>query len=249
MVSVTNPETSSLVSTYRSLVPARARLRIVRRVPVPLRNMVMHLLATFDSLRSAVVVRVLGGRDNPARHITEASLRVVRIDGRHVRAVVVRGATEWAARARNLHMVVAVLEDAEIDYFAVRGTGKDIPCVAVSARHRADVEEVLQIAFGTQPRLCPGRGGRTVATGASAKTWNRLRSSQVLRLAWNVCYLTGKLVFGPDSGCDLEFWAESDGALVAPRPNAVVTRLPVGTEPRRAEQKLFSLVPGQYHTG
>ncbi|WP_354598289.1 stealth family protein [Streptomyces sp. JL1001] len=249
MVSVSNPETSSLVSTYRSLVPVRARRRIVRRVPVPLRNMVMHLLATFDSLRSAVVVRVLGGRSNPARHSTEASLRIVRIDGKHVRAVVVRGATEWAARARNLHMVVAVLEDAEIDYFAVRGTGKDIPCVAVSACHRQDVEEVLQIAFGRNPGYVRDVAGGQLRTGASAKTWNRLRSSQVLRLAWNVCDPTGKLVFGPESGCDLEFWVESDGALIAPRPNAVVTRLPVGTELRMAEQKLFSLVPGQYHTG
>ncbi|WP_406468037.1 stealth family protein [Streptomyces sp. NBC_01594] len=249
MVSVSNPETSSLVSTYRSLVPVRARRRIVRRIPVPLRNLVMHLLAAFDSARSAVVVRALGGRRNPARHSVNASLRVVRIEGKHVRAAVVKGATEWAARARNFHMVVAVLEDAEIEYFAVRGTGKDVPCVAVSSRYRGDVEEVLQIAFGLNPGYVRDASGGQLRTGASSKTWSRLRSSQVVRLTWNVCDPTGQLVFGPASGCDLEFWAESNGELAAPRPNAVVTRLQVGTELRVAEQKLFSLVPSQYHTG
>lgn len=249
VVSVSNPETSSLVSAYRSLLPVRARRRIVRRVPAPLRNVVMHLLAVFDSARSAVVVRALGGRRNPARHSAEASLRVLKIDSKHVKVVVVRGATEWAARARNLHIVVAVLESAEIDYFAVRGTGKSVPCVAVSSRHRADVEEVLQIAFGRNPGYVRDVAGGQLRTGASAKTWRRLRSSSVLRLTWNVCDPTGKLVFGPDSGCDLEFWSETDGMLVAPRPNAVVTQLPVGTELRTAEQKRFSPVPGPYHTG
>ncbi|WP_307124333.1 stealth family protein [Streptomyces sp. B1I3] len=249
MASVSNPETSALVSTYRSLVPVRARRRIVSRVPVPLRNLVMHLLATFDSARSAVVVRALGGRRNPARHSLDASLRVVRIEGKHVRATVVRGATEWAARARNLHMVVAILEDAEIEYFAVRGTGKDIPCVAVSSRLRGDAEEVLQIAFGRNPGYVRDVSGGQLRPGASAKTWNRLRSSEVLRLTWNVCDPTGGLVFGPDSGCDLEFWAERNGELVAPRPNAVVTELPADPEFRVVEQRVFSAVPNPYHTG
>ncbi|MGW3933713.1 hypothetical protein ACWECC_37460, partial [Streptomyces microflavus] len=59
----------------------RTRRRLVRRVPAPLRNMVMHLLASFDSVRSAMVVRALGGRSNPARHSPDASLRVVRVQG------------------------------------------------------------------------------------------------------------------------------------------------------------------------
>ena len=221
----------------------------MRRVPAPLRNMVMHLLASFDSVRSAMVVRALGGRSNPARHSPDASLRVVRVQGRHVRAVVVRGATEWAARARNLHLLVAVLDEAEIDHFAVRGTARNLPCVAVPARLRAETEEVLQLAFGRNPGYVAQEDGGQARSGSSATTWRRLRSRAVLRLSWNVCDPTGHLVFGPESGCDLEFWEEREGELCAPRPNTVVTQIPVGTEFRTAEQKLFSPVPGPYHTG
>ncbi|MFE9456587.1 stealth family protein [Streptomyces californicus] len=209
----------------------------------------MHLLASFDSLRSAMVVRALGGGGSTAQHSVDASLRVVRIQGKHMRAMVVRGATEWAARARNFHLLVAVLDEAEIDYFAVRGTARNLPCVAVPSRRRAEVEEVLQLAFGRNPGYVGHEDGGQSWSGASAKTWRRLRSRSVLRLSWNVCDPTGHLVFGPESGCDLEFWEEHEGELCAPRPNTVVTQIPVETEFRPAEQKLFSPVPGQYHTG
>ncbi len=115
--------------------------------------------------------------------------------------------------------------------------------------HRPDVEEVLQIAFGRNPGYVRDVAGGQLRTGASAKTWNRLRSSQVLRLAWNVSRPDRQARLRPRIGMRPGVLAEPDGALIAPRPNAVVTRLPVGTELRMAEQKLFSLVPGQYHTG
>ncbi|WP_172639300.1 stealth family protein [Streptomyces tailanensis] len=248
MVSLNNPEASALVSTYRSLVPVGARRRIVRRVPRPLRNAAMRTLASADSLRTAVVTRALGGSTSSARHSPDAFQRIVRHGGKHVRATVVGGATEWAARARNLHILVAVLEEAEINYFCVRGTSRAVPCVAVPADQREDAEEILQIAFGRNPGYVSDGSGEQ-RDGASAKTWRRMRSTQVLRVAWNVCDPTGRLVFGQDSGCDLEFWAREGHELVAPRPNSVMTHAPVRTERRRMEQKLFSPVPSLYHTG
>ncbi|MFC3574732.1 stealth family protein [Streptomyces yaanensis] len=209
----------------------------------------MQTLAAFDSSRTALVKLALGGRRSPARHSLHASMRVVRHGGQHLRAMVVPGATEWAARARNLHLLVAVLEDAEIDHFAVRGTGKNVPCVGVPAALRDDVEEVLQLVFGRNPGyVCEVSGGQP-RPGGSAKTWRRLRSQKVLRLSWNVCDPTENLVFGHESGCDLEFWDEVDGELLAPRPNAVVTNTPLDGERRFAEQRLFSPVPFLYGTG
>jgi len=209
----------------------------------------MQTLAAFDSSRTALVKLALGGRRSAARHSLHASMRVVRHGGQHLRAMVVPGATEWAARARNLHLLVAVLEDAEIDHFAVRGTGKNVPCVGVPAALRDDVEEVLQLVFGRNPGyVCAASGGQP-RSGGSAKTWRRLRSQKVLRLSWNVCDPTENLVFGHESGCDLEFWEEADGELVAPRPNAVVTNTPLDGERRFAEQRLFSPVPFLYGTG
>ncbi|MFG2945973.1 stealth family protein [Streptomyces adustus] len=227
----------------------RARRRIVRRVPRPLRTAVIRALAALDSFRSALAKAVLSGRNGPALRDSAVLMRVVQSKGRHVLAAVVPGATEWAARARNLHLLVALLEDAEIDYFAVRGTARAVPCVAVPAGLRADVEEVLQLVFGRNPGyVCAVPEGSPLAGGVT-KTWRRLRSQQVLRLSWNVCDPTENLVFAHESGCDLEFWDELDGELIAPRPNPVVASTPRRAERRQAEQSLFSPVPSLYRTG
>ncbi|MEU6882277.1 stealth family protein [Streptomyces sp. NPDC046712] len=246
--SLNNPEASALVSTYRSLIPLRARRRIVRRVPRPLRNAVMGTLSLVDSMRSALVVWLLGGNRRPAKHSVDAHLRVVRVGKRHTWAAVVPGATAWAARARNLHMLIAVLEEAEIDYFCVRGTSNDTPCVAVPARRRADVEELLRIAFGPEPGYVGLPSGPS-RPGATAKSWRRVKGAGVLRLAWHVCDPTETLIFGDESGCDLEFWTERDGELIAPRPNRVMSETPDTPARSWAEQKLFSPVPHAYYTG
>lgn len=244
-----NPESSALVSTYRSLMPVRARRGIVRRVPRPLRIAVIRAFAALDSFRSALVKAALGELRTPALRDGRVPMRVVQCDGRHVLATIVPGATEWAARARNLHLMIAVLEDAEIDYFAVRGTGKSVPCVAVPAALRDDLEEVLQLVFARNPGYACAVPGGVPLAGGSAKTWRRLRSQQVLRLCWSVCDPTENLVFAHESGCDLEFWDEVDGELVAPRPNPVVASTPLRGERRQAEQRLFSPVPSLYGTG
>ncbi|MFJ3309737.1 stealth family protein [Streptomyces sp. NPDC086549] len=209
----------------------------------------MRALAAVDASRSAMVKAVLGGRRAPALRALQVPMRVVQSKGRHVLATVVPGATEWAARARNLHLLVAVLENAEIDYFAVRGTGKNVPCVAVPAALRPVVEEALRLVFAGSPGyVCAVPGGQP-RFGGALRTWRRLRSEQVLRLSWNVCDPTENLVFAHESGCDLEFWEEADGALVAPRPNSVITRTPVRGPRRQAEQSLFTPIPPLYGTG
>lgn len=248
-VSLKNPEASALVASYRSLLPVRARRKIVRKVPRPLRQGVMAVLASFDSLRSALAVRALGGRARGARHSARGSIRVVRLGGKHVRAVVVPGATEWAARARNLHLLVSMLEEADIDFFCIRGTANRLPCVAVPSVWRDDLEEVLQIGFGHNPGYVGEGSGAHMRSGSTAATWRKLRHAKVLRLAWNVCDPTGHLVFGPESGVELEFWSQDEGEYVAPRPNSVVTTAGVSDERRLAEQKLFSPVPQLYATG
>ncbi|MEV6000081.1 stealth family protein [Streptomyces griseomycini] len=249
MVSLNNPEASALVSTYRSLVPVGARRRIVRRVPGSLRSSVKRSLASADAVRSAVVVQALGGNRKAGKHTSDLPVRVVRAAGRHLRAVEVPGATAWAARARNLHMLVSFLEEAGIDYFCVRGTGSPAPCVAVPARWRADVEELLRLACADNPGYVGAGAQGQPRPGASPACWRALRGRSVLRVTWVVCDPTGHLVFGPEYGCDLEFWAEQDGRLVAPRPNKVVTDIPADAGRCQVEQKRFSPVPAIYSTG
>ncbi|MYR40628.1 UDP-N-acetylglucosamine-lysosomal-acetylglucosaminephosphotransferase [Streptomyces sp. SID5910] len=231
------------------MVPVGARRRIVRRVPGGLRTSVKRSLASADAVRSAVVVRALGGNRKAGRHTPGTRARVVRLAGRHLRAVEVLGATAWAARARNLHIVVSLLEEAGIDYFCVRGTGSLVPCVAVPARHRAEAEELLRLACEHNPGyLGTGNEGQ-LRPGSAPAAWRSLRAHGVLRLTWVVCDPTGHLVFGPEYGCDLEFWTERDGRLVAPRPNKVVTEIPADAGRCRLEQNRFSAVPAVYSTG
>lgn len=248
-MSLNNPEASALVSTYRSLVPVGARRRIVRRVPSPLRTSVKRSLASADAVRSAMVVRALGGQRPGGRHTLAGTVRIVRAGGRHVRALEVPGATAWAARARNLHILVSVLDEAGIDYFCVRGTASNTPTVAVSVRRRAELETVLRIVCedgaGYVGTVSPGQA----RPGAAAASWRALRGQRVVRVAWNVCDPSGNLVFGHESGCDIEFWSEQDGQLVAPRPNRVMTEVPVDAGRCQAEQKRFSVVPPAYGTG
>ncbi|MFF4833030.1 stealth family protein [Streptomyces sp. NPDC001315] len=248
-VSLNNPEASALVSTYRSLVPVTARRRIVRRVPNPLRTSVKRSLASADAVRSAMVVRALGGQRQGGRHTLAGNMRIVRVAGKHMRALEVPGATAWAARARNLHILVSVLDEAGIDYFCVRGASSITPCVAVPVRQRAELEAVLRIVCEDGAGYVGSVPPAQMRPGAAAASWRALRGQRVVRVAWNVCDPTGNLVFGPESGCDIEFWTEQDGQLVAPRPNRVVTEVPVDAGRCWAEQKRFSTVPPAYTTG
>ncbi|WP_340375176.1 stealth family protein [Streptomyces sp. SS7] len=247
-MSLNNPEASALVSTYRSLVPLGARRRIVRRVPHPLRSSVKRSLASADAVRSAVAVRALGGQGRGGRR-AGAGIRVVRVAGKHVRAVEVPGATAWAARARNLHILVSALEEAGIDYFCVRGHASLTPAVAVPARRRAELEALLRVVGEEGAGYAGPVSGGPMRPGGAVATWRALRGEGVVRVAWNVCDPSGHLVFGRESGCDIEFWAERDGQLVAPRPNRVMTEVPLDAGRCWAEQKRFSAVPAVYSTG
>ncbi|MGW7356900.1 stealth family protein [Streptomyces sp. NPDC054802] len=246
-----NPEAGALISAYRSAVPTGARQRIVRGLPTPVRKAVKSSLAAADSARSATVVWAMGGKRKVARHSTAYSRRVVRVGRRHMRALLVEGATDWATRARNLNIVVSVLEAAGVDYFCVRGTSSGLPAVAVPAASRPLVEELLQLAFEQAPGYVGPAGGNEarMEPGDEERSWRQLRKHKVLRVAWYVCDPTQQLVFGAASGCDLEVWAERDGELRAPRPNRVIDAIPVSAPRRSAPQRLFSPIPPAYHTG
>ncbi|MET7288382.1 stealth family protein [Streptomyces sp. NPDC005573] len=216
-----------------------------------MRASVKRSLASADAVRSTAVVRVLSRDRGEAEDAAPDGVRrVVKAAGKYLRAVEVAGATEWAARARNLHLLVSFLEEAGIDYFCVRGTNTpQVPCVAVPARLRADVEQLLRLACARYPGYVGAASPLRLRAGSAVANWRGLRREQVLRVAWIVCDPTGNLVFGGESGCDIEFWEEKDGRLVAPRPNRVVTEIPVDAGRCRAEQKRFTAIPDLYRTG
>ncbi|MGP3774851.1 stealth family protein [Streptomyces sp. SDT5-1] len=220
-------------------------------MPTPVRKVVKSSLTAADSVRSATVVWAMGGKRKAPRHSAAHSRRIVRVGRRHMHALMVEGATDWAARARNLSIAVSVLEAAGVDYFCVRGTASGLPAVAIPAADRPRVEELLQIAFEQAPGYVgPAGGGEArMEPGDDERSWRQLRKHKVLRLAWYVCDPTEQLVFGAATGCDLEVWAERDGELRAPRPNRVIDTVPSGVVRKSAPQSLFSAIPPAYHTG
>ncbi|MEU3661501.1 stealth family protein [Streptomyces sp. NPDC032940] len=251
MIGSGNPESGSLVSAYRAIVPTTARRGIARKVPTPLRSAVKQSLSTVDAVSSAAIVWAMGGRRNAPRHGGDHTVRVVRAGSRHMRAHLVEGATAWAARARNLHLLVTALESAGIDHFCIRGTGREAPTVAVPAALRREAEQVLRAVFEAAPGYAGPAGDDDGAMhpGDEERSWSRLRRHDVLRVAWYVTDLTGQLVFGAGYGCDLEFWKDIDGRLTAPRPNSVITDFTDTGDRVEAPQALFSLIPGVYGTG
>ncbi|MFE5244618.1 MULTISPECIES: stealth family protein [unclassified Streptomyces] len=232
-------------------MPAGARRGIVRKVPAPLRSAVKSSFTSVDAIRSATVVWAMGGRRNSPRHSVASMHRVVRVKGRHMRALRVEGATAWAARARNLHILIAALEAGGIEYFCIRGATNNVPTVAVPVALRESAEEMLQIAFEQTPGYVGAATGTEsgMRPGEDGRSWRQLRRHEALRIAWYVTDPTEELVFGADQGCDLEFWAERQGRLHAPRPNRVVEDVPVGAPSHTVPQALFALVPGAYTTG
>ncbi|MFI8007557.1 stealth family protein [Streptomyces sp. NPDC086010] len=232
-------------------MPVGARRGIVRKVPAPLRSVVKSSFTSVDAIRSATVVWAMGGRRNGPRHSAASMRRVVRVKGRHVHALIVEGATAWAAQARNLHILVATLEAGGIEYFCIRGATKDVPTVAVPAGLRESAEQMLQIAFGQTPGYVGSASAAEsgMRPGEDDKSWRQLRKHDALRVAWYVTDPTQELVFGADQGCDLEFWTEDEDRLVAPRPNRVVEEVRADAPRHTVPQALFALVPGSYSTG
>ncbi|MYW64083.1 UDP-N-acetylglucosamine-lysosomal-acetylglucosaminephosphotransferase [Streptomyces sp. SID8379] len=220
-------------------------------MPVPVRKAVKSSLTAADSMRSAAVVWAMGGKRNAPRHSAAYNNRVVRVGRRHMRALLVEGATDWAARARNLNIMVSVLEAAGIDHFCVRGTNSGLPAVAIPADARPQVEELLQLAFAQAPGYVGPAGGNEsrMEPGDEERSWRQLRKHKVLRVAWYVCDPTQQLVFGAANGCDLEVWTERDGELKAPRPNRVIDAVPLDAPRKSAPQSLFSAIPPAYETG
>ncbi|SDK28988.1 Stealth protein CR1, conserved region 1 [Streptomyces indicus] len=218
---------------------------------MPVRSAVKSSLGAVDAIRSATVVWAMGGRRNAPRHSAAFARRVVRVGRRHMHALLIDGASAWAAQARNLHILVSILEAEGIDYFCIRGSAEGVPTVAVPSRQRAQAEDMLRLAFEEAPGYVGPQGAREsqMEPGDEAKSWRQLRRQQVLRVAWYVTDPTQQLVFGAESGCDVEFWSEKDGRLIAPRANKVADDVPASAPRRSAPQALFAPIPAAYATG
>ncbi|MFD7031324.1 stealth family protein [Streptomyces sp. NPDC059917] len=237
-----NPEASPAVALYRAVLPTRLRRGLARRVPVGLRTVVKRLLRGarfgFGPARS------LRARRARARwpHLFQEGEGLAVLVGTGARIALVRStASPLGLREANLELVAGALEQAGVDYFAVRGASDLRACFAVREEDRPRVADALR-ACGRrtplyvahagaedavqQPPRPPQAPGRA-ALGGSRRGRRTTGAAAVLRVGMVWRDPGGSLSLGLEYGCDLEFWQHEEGRLIAPRPNRVTSSVPV----------------------
>lgn len=227
-----NPEASSLVAVYRSVLPTSLRRTLARRIPIRLRGLIKRILRRLQmGIGLSQSLRALRARRRWP-HLFSQGERLAALMDRGAQIALVRPtASPLGLREANLELVVTALEGAGIDYFAVRGASDFRACFAVRSEERERVLDALTesgrqapvyVSRGDAPKaalraaLCGSRRGRRIGADATV-----LRVGMVWRDP------SGSLPLGLEYGCDIEFWQTEEGRLVAPRPNLVTDEVAI----------------------
>lgn len=138
------------------------------------------------------------------------------------------GLTSLAARDRNFTDVASALEKAGIDYFAVRGASDLSSVIGVGAKQRERVLETLRALCQRQPGYISSvKPAPPVASAPApaeeAEAWRAVAKASVVRLTWYRTEFSHNLIYGPEYGCEIEFWEDDAerGQMIAPRPNRI----------------------------
>ncbi|MER5732351.1 stealth family protein [Streptomyces sp. NPDC002138] len=226
-----NPEASPAVALYRAVLPTRLRRGLARRVPIGLRAVVKRLLrgARFG-LGPARSLRARRARARWPHLLREGERLAVLVSGSARIALVRPTASPLGLREANLELVVAALEQAGVDHFAVRAADDLRACFAVREEDRPRVAAALLECARRAPVYVapvaaaddaePDTAGRP-ALGGSRRARRTTAAAPVLRVGMVWQDPGGSLSLGLEYGCDLEFWHEEEGHLTAPRPNRV----------------------------
>lgn len=241
-----NPETSWWVGVYRRSLPVSTRRALAQRFSPEVRRQVKRRLAAVPTPASGV------GRGRAARELRrlgglltgpDRALRSVR--GVPKVALVRQDVSPLQARGDNLTAVCRALDAAHVDYFCVRGVRDGSAVVAAPAEDRSRVLEALTELCASLPGYVSAMDGRTRTPrssepGFDPASWQRLATAEVIRMTWYHSDPTGRLVLGPEHGCDVEFWAAEGDRLLAPRPNRVADQVPRCDAPRRISDSVFT---------
>jgi hypothetical protein len=118
----------------------------------------------------------------------------------------------------------------------------------VSAVDRGRALEALQELCRNLPGYFGAHGGEDnprIAPAYRGAGWRRYEQAASVHLFWYRTDATRRLVLGPESGCEIEFWTrETDDRLTAPRRNAVTESVPVVAEPVQVPVATFTAPHG-----
>jgi hypothetical protein len=142
-------------------------------------------------------------------------------------------ATPAGVRRENLDRVVTALETAAIEWFRV-------PVHSLTGSAIAVREEDRNRVIGLLETLSASDAGLLEVIRPKGRTGRRgRRRAEVLRLSRPVTDPGATLVFGPEYGCEIEFWRTVDGNLTGPRPNPVADVVPAGEPIVDAPEPVF----------
>ncbi|MEV6008834.1 stealth family protein [Streptomyces sp. NPDC051976] len=247
-----NPEAPRLVGAYRRALPEGARRIIAGHVHRGLRTQVkMRIAGAADAAELARASR-LGKRLNG---IVDQPGRTVLAAGREPKiALIDADATPLTARRANLAAVLSALAAGGLEHFCVRSRSETAAAVAVRDKDRPQVLAALEALCGQEPGyVTVVKGNRPVPEaswpGFEPSTWRRVARAEILRLTWYRTNGTSRLGLGTRYGCDVEFWTEEEGRLVAPRPGRFAEHIPADSKPVTvSEAYLTDLAPLDEHS-
>ncbi|MFD7293875.1 stealth family protein [Streptomyces sp. NPDC059897] len=149
--------------------------------------------------------------------------------------------TVLRAREENLRVVERVLEEAGVEYFAVRGYSSKSAVVGVSAERRDVVIGALAREAQNVPLYASAPAEQSaIGYAGEPGTWASLMQEQVIRITvFHACTTDGS-VLGTQYGCDVEFWREEGDELVAPRNNRITDTVPRTEAATEAPGHLFT---------
>ncbi|MFE0509104.1 stealth family protein [Streptomyces sp. NPDC058964] len=241
-----NAEGAALVRAYRALMPNGLRRFIARRYSPESRRKLKALMsgafmtAALRRARCSVLALLCRSR------IPGAGAGVTWADGRARIAFREENLAPHVTRARNLSKVTAALERSGIDYFCVRGRERNSTVVAVHDGDRRQALGALRELCDEDPGYLVVRGARGTRVLPAYRTrgWRAGAKSSALGLFWFYAEPGERLVLGPEHACEVEFWAAENGALRAPRRNAVTDSVPVDEPGVRAPLADFTAPAG-----
>jgi hypothetical protein len=226
------PARSRLLRAYGAMVSPRLRAWIKARLSTRTRAFLADRLTRPGPIaRLGDLVLELPVRARSARFLRQPGYVLAHTGGGVAVARVVVDATALYARRANLNAVIDALDRAGVPYFCVRGFHQLASTVAVPESARPAVLSALRDVGREAPAYLAEvvRNRPGPMRPADARTLRLLQRATVIRFVLFWADPSGGLVLGRGSGCDVEFWSEQDGTLLAPRPNRAADSVAVGS--------------------
>lgn len=149
--------------------------------------------------------------DYPAINPADCAQRTLNLGVRELRAFVLDDPRPLVARAANLRQVTSCLQEANIDFFAVKGFNDLGSTLSVDLEDRERVIAALRRLPTSAnmeritPRPAVARGPLTTDSRTAA---TELQDARVVRLWWNFAPAVGNYLLGKKFAVDVEFWAK-----------------------------------------